>query len=82
MLDIQSQHIALILFYESYLAWSGQHMDGSGLICREGARTKTCTLLTDVAAKDLTFHWGDASAWRAPNSGLPVRTHHTEGIRV
>ena len=46
---------------------------------REGARTKTCTLLTDVAAKELAFHWGDASAWRAPTSGLPVRNPPSRG---
>jgi hypothetical protein len=44
------------------------------LIDREASRTTTTTLLTDVAAEDVTFHWGTASAWRAPDNGTGVRT--------
>jgi len=40
---------------------------------REANKTTTSTLLTDVAAEGISFHWGDASAWRAPSSGAGVR---------
>lgn len=48
---------------------------GDRLICgvhREANKTTTTTLLTDVAAEGVKFHWGTASDWRAPDTGAGV----------
>ncbi len=48
-------------------------LTGVNMAGREASRTTTTTLLTDVAAEGVTFHWGTASAWRAPDNGTGVR---------